>query len=69
MGRRGILRHYRGENRSPGFIGETITHYGRVTRTWRDEDGAPLVELALWSEGSGARPCVRGSCIVQLPVR
>ncbi len=69
MGRRGILRHYRGENRSPGFIGETITHYGRVTRTWRDEDGAPLVELALWSEGSGGRPCVRGSAIVQLPVR
>ena len=55
MGRRGILRHYRGENRSPGFIGETITHYGRVTRTWRDEDGAALVELELWSEGSGGQ--------------
>ena len=79
MGRRGILRSFRGENRSPAFIGETIMHYGRVARTWRevgdgaaDDDGssaAALVELELWSEGSGGRPCVRGSAIVQLPTR
>ncbi len=69
MGRRGILRHFRGEVRSPAFIGETIMHYGRVTRKWRDEDESPLIELELWSEGSARRPCVRGSAIVQLPTR
>ena len=69
MGRRGILRRFRGENRSPAFIGETITHYGRVTSKWLDHDGSALVELELRSEGSGGRPCVRGSAIVQLPVR
>ena len=42
MGRRGILRHFRGEVRSPAFIGETIMHYGRVTRKWRDDDSAAL---------------------------
>ncbi len=71
MGRRGILRRFRGEVRSPAFIGETIMHYGRITRKRRDDDdaGAPLIELELWSEGSGGRPCVRGSAIVQLPAR
>ena len=69
MGRRGILRRFRGEVRSPAFIGETIMHYGRVARTWRDDDGAALVELELRSEGSGGRPCVRGSATVQLPMR
>ena len=68
MGRRGILRHFRGEVRSPEFIGETIMHYGRVMRKWREDDGKALVELELWSEGSGGRPCVRGSAIVQLPM-
>ena len=69
MGRRGILRSFRGEVRAPAFIGETIMHYGRVSRKWRDDDGTALVELELWSEGSGGRPCVRGSAIVQLPTR
>ena len=69
MGRRGILRRYRGENRSPGFIGETIMHYGRVLRVRRDDDGAGLIELEIWSEGSNGRPCVRGSATVQLPMR
>jgi len=69
MGRRGILRHFRGEVRSPAFIGETIMHHGRVTRKWRDEDDTALVELELRSEGSGGRPCVRGSATVQLPMR
>ena len=69
MGRRGILRHFRGEVRSPEFIGETIMHYGRVTRKWRDDDGAALVQLELWSEGTSGRPCVRGSAVVELPMR
>ncbi len=69
MGRRGILRRFRAENRSPGFIGETITHYGRITQIRRDDDGAGLVELDLWSEGSASRPCVRGSATVELPLR
>ena len=42
-------------------------HYGRVSRKWRDNDGAALVELELWSEGSGGRSCVRGNAIIQLP--
>ena len=69
MGRRGVLRRFQAENRAPGFIGEVITHHGRVTRVRRDDDGAGLVDLELWSEGSHGRPCVRGAATVQLPVR
>ncbi len=70
MGRRGVLRRFRAENRSPGFIGETIIHHGRVARVWReDDDDAGLVELELWSEGSGGRPCVRGAATIALPLR
>ena len=66
MGRTGTLRRYSYEVRAPGFVGETIAHFGTVTRRWRDDDGRGLVELELRSESAGGRLCLRGAATVEL---
>ena len=70
MGSTGVLRRFSYEARGPGFIGEEIIHYGRVLRRWTENEDATtgLVELELWSEGSGGRLCLRGSATIELPL-
>lgn len=68
MGRHGILRKLKWQNRNRAIAGETLTCHGRVVDKY-EEDGRLFVRCEIWEENAEGTVCAPGEAVVELPRR
>lgn len=66
MGKGGILRKLKWQNRNRAIAGETLTCHGRVLEKF-EKEGRAFVRCEVWEENAEGVICAPGEVVVELP--